>query len=87
MQILLSITSSTPNSPYAHVLAFNKTGQKFLSQIKKNEGLALYSNLDPEKVSKDPFLLLDVKADDIYSIIKERTIYVHSDYVCKPIIS
>jgi len=84
MQILLSITSSTPNSPYAHVLAFNKTGQKFLSHIKKNEGPALYSNLDPEMVSRDPFLLLDVKADDIYSIIKERTIYDHSDYVCKP---
>lgn len=80
MQILLDIHSSTPAVPYAHVLAFNETGQKII----KNSNIKLYSNIDPEDCRMSRDLKTDVEADDIYSVITSNSIYYGSDYVCKP---
>ena len=84
MQILLGIEKSVPDSIYAHILAFNGVGQELLSGIKKSKNITLYSNISREDTEKRNDLALDVKSDDIYSIITGRSIYEFSDYVCKP---
>ena len=85
MQILLGIEKSMPESPYAHVLAFNEKGRAFLSEYKKSERrITLYSNLSPEDCEGNRDLATDVRADDIYSVINGKSIYEASDYVCKP---
>ena len=86
MQILLDIENSEPKSPYAALLAFNDVGRSFLSQYMHSDNpIPIYSNITPDDVKINPDLKTDVKADDIYSIISDRSIYKFSDYVCKPV--
>ena len=87
IQVLLGIKSSVPSSLYAHLLAFNEKGQELLSEYKHSGSgrLKIYTNITPEDCKNDPDLALDVRADDIYSIICGRALYDYSDYVCKPV--
>ncbi len=86
MQILLGIDSSTPQRSYAHLLAFNEKGKAFLSEYKHsgNDRVRIYSNISPDDCRENKDLALDVRADDIYSVICGKQIYSESDYVCKP---
>ena len=86
MQILLGIESSVPKNVYAHLLAFNEKGREVLSELKHKDdcGISIYPNISPDDCFDNPDLLTDVRADDIYSVIRGRQIYDHSDYVCKP---
>ena len=85
LQTVLGIKSNVPCSLYAHVLAFNEIGQKLLSLYRDNEEITLYSNISPEDTDRNIDLETDVRSDDIYAILSGRSIYVNSDYVCKPV--
>lgn len=80
LQIVLGISSSKVSRPYGLVLAFNQNGQKVI----KNSKIKLYSNLKPSDLKENKHLQEDVRADDIYSVLTEKTIYEYSDFVCKP---
>ncbi len=85
LQILLGIGSSIPKKLYAHVLAFNETGQKLLAGYRNSEEICIYSNITPDDAVNCEDLALDIRADDVYSVLREKTIYDFSDYICKPL--
>lgn len=89
-QIVLGITKETFASvesepAYAHVLAFNSSGQKLLRSISATAGIPVYSNLNRQlHGTVGTSLQLDLKASDIYSILCGKTVYSGSDYVNIP---
>ena len=89
MQIMLGIDTSVPESVYAHVLGFNETGRKVLSEIARREdkSIRLYSDVSPKDACENKDLATDVRADDIYSVLNGSKLYSSPDYVCKPVIS
>lgn len=89
LEIDRSIYEAEPR--YARVLAFNKTGQAVLKNIKDREdGPTVITNLSKQLEKLDDnqaeMLMLDIHAANIYSIITKRDIKSHSDYINKPII-
>lgn len=68
---------------YARVLAFNKTGQKILKEIKKNSNIPIITKIS--KKINNPLLSLDIQATKSYSILS-KSLNPLSDYLKMPII-
>ncbi len=72
---------------YAKVLAFNSNGASVLKDAAAKSSIDIISNVNKASVSSaaaQKMLELDIKAADMYSIIKGRPIDNYSDKICVP---
>ena len=58
--------------PYIRVLGMNKTGQEYLSSIKKDLEVPLITKI---KENKHPYLEQEIKASKVYSLVSDKDIY------------
>ena len=89
--ILLGINEDSMDKPpgYIRVLAFDRTGAKFLKSVKKAEcnTLPILTNINKEAGNYPAIqgqLERDIEASDIYNLITGRKLYDYSDYVMRP---
>lgn len=75
------LKKSTPN--YIRVLGLSPKGSKILKEIKKNSNITIITKV-PNQI-EDPLLNLDLKATNLYSLLKP-SMKLNSDYLISPII-
>lgn len=68
---------------YIRVLGLSKTGSAILKEIKKNSNINIITKV-PTKID-DPLLALDIKATNLYSLLKPD-MKLKSDYLISPVI-
>jgi predicted nucleotidyltransferase len=77
----------TAFAPYLRVLAFNRRGQRLLAQLRDRCGLPILTNLRSNQTRLSPtqraILALDVRAQDLWSMLTDQPIY-HKDYLQSP---
>ena len=90
-QVLLDIDKDTVGEAagYIRVLAFDRTGAKFLKSVKKAEcnRLPILTNINKEAADYPEIreaLAKDILASDIYNLIFGKNLYDYSDYVMRP---
>lgn len=76
-----SLKKQPPN--YIRVLGLSKTGSAILKEIKKNSDINIITKVPPK--IDDPLLALDIKATNLYSLLK-TDMKLKSDYLISPII-
>lgn len=91
-QLLIGIRreDSDAGPSYIRVLGFNERGRKQLSLIKKNSALPIVTSLSKQLGTLGPdavhMIDIDIRANDIYNILRGSERYSDSDYVRKPVI-
>lgn len=91
-QLLLDIRreDSDAEPSYIRVLGFNERGRKQLSLTKKNSDLPIVTSLSKQIGRMDPnarhMIDIDIRANDIYNILRGSERYSDSDFVRKPVI-
>ena len=73
---------------YIRPLAMTKKGASYLKRLKKEKDIIVIDNIPKsiESLSEENLtsLKLDIKASDIYNLIRGEDLYKNSDYVIKP---
>ena len=84
LHILLQIKKQDNQfDPYIKILGFNKRGQTYLNQIKKNITLPIYTKYKP---NQNKSLDIEYQSTCIYSLIVNDPLLIMREYQNNPII-
>jgi len=75
--------------PYARVLAFNSNGREIIKKASEIGQIPIITNINSQVKETDDImagLSIDLRAGNLYSIIKSNNIYENSDKVCNCIL-